>query len=203
MREIHEYEGLTIGFVTVVRKIKNELFEAICEKGHTIEVPRHKLYRGKVNGWRIKCPKCRLFPERCQDNAAWNRWSAILKRARKQGISVCERWNKFSNFYEDMGSPPKDKVIDRISNAKGYEPGNCRWASYKLSTENRKNTVWIKYKGRKMRVARFAKLIGCPESRVYQRLKAGWSISQIINPRKMNGFFRTGKAINASSYRKK
>lgn len=46
-----------------------------------------------------------------------------------KGVSVCERWLEIDNFVADMGIRPDGTSIDRLDNAKGYEPGNCRWAS--------------------------------------------------------------------------
>ena len=54
-----------------------------------------------------------------------------------RGITVCERWQKFENFYADMGDPD-GRVIDRIDVNGNYEPGNVRWADWSTSNKNQR-----------------------------------------------------------------
>ena len=60
-----------------------------------------------------------------------------------RGIAVDPRWGSFDGFLADMGTRPEGTTLDRVDNTRGYEPGNCRWATPKEQAVNRSTTLWV------------------------------------------------------------
>lgn len=97
-----------------------------------------------------------------------------------RGVAVCERWLSFDNFLADMGPRPSGKTLDRIDSARGYEPGNCRWATPTEQIRNRSNTVRLTALGETLCAAEWSARTGVPLGTLYARLNKGWSHERAI-----------------------
>lgn len=117
------------------------------------------------------------------------------KRYLDRGIVVCERWaSSFPNFLEDMGARPDGTSLDRIDNNKGYEPGNCRWASPKMQSNNRENNRFITVDGITKTMAQWGDEMGLKRSTVKTRIyRFGWSVEDAVStPAYPRGVTRCG-----------
>lgn len=106
-----------------------------------------------------------------------------------RGIKIDEKWLKFENFLSDMGNRPKGKTLDRIDNNKGYYKENCRWATYEQQANNRRNTRFLIYNGKRQSVKQWADELGIKYSSLRGRLDGGQSLERALNPAKQNERF--------------
>lgn len=106
-----------------------------------------------------------------------------------RGIKVCEEWMDPGAFFKwalengyDPNLPSKECTLDRIDVNGDYCPENCRWISRKEQSNNRRNTVFMNYKGKKLPIKEVAELTGIPHITIYKRIKKGCSEEEILQP---------------------
>ena len=95
-----------------------------------------------------------------------------------RGIKVCDRWQKFENFRDDMlPTWKKGLTIDRIDVNGDYSPENCQWATTKEQSTNKRDN--IKYMG--VCISEWAKLKNIKYTTIYMRISRGWTLEDAIN----------------------
>lgn len=115
---------------------------------------------------------------RCTDenHAAFSRYGG-------SGILICSRWlgeSGFQNFLSDMGSRPSGKTIDRIDTGGGYNKDNCRWASSREQSRNRRSSRFLEFNGERRTVAEWSERNGIGYGTLRSRIVNGWTIEDAL-----------------------
>lgn len=91
-----------------------------------------------------------------------------------RGITMCQTWaESFAAFLADMGPCPEGMTIDRIDNDRGYEPGNCRWATRSEQARNKRTVRTFTRSGRKLTIGQLATALGVKRDALYRRVRMG------------------------------
>jgi len=116
------YKSHTCKFSLVGTACRCEIF--IMNKTHGMKY--HPLYKR----WKNMKSRCQI--------TKWHKYKSYMWK----WISVCERWNWFPNFVEDMYSLYSEWLeLDRINNDWNYCPENCRWVTKSENCKNRWKTI--------------------------------------------------------------
>lgn len=143
------------------------------------------------------CPECK--PAHRPSKGQWrhplyNIWKGIIQRCENpnhthyadyggRGIAICQRWrDDFEAFVADMGERPSPgHTVDRIDGARGYEPGNVRWATQLVQMRNTRRTRMIEWQGRDISMSEAAEIAGISKELFHWRLKREWPIDKIMS----------------------
>lgn len=127
----------------------------------------------------------------------YSTWSAMVKRCTNstctewplyggRGISVDTRWLDFNAFLEDMGCRPEGRTLERIDNNGSYSRENCRWATHKEQANNRRDNVFIEWKGERKTLKQWAECLDINYETLHTRVRRrGWAVDRA---------FTTGRA---------
>lgn len=114
---------------------------------------------------------------RCTDpkHAAWADYGG-------RGITVCAAWlDSPEQFLVDVGQKPSPAhELDRIDNARGYQPENVRWVLRVENCRNRRSNRLIEHGGETLPLVAWAERTGINRFALQKRLDAGWSAEKAL-----------------------
>jgi hypothetical protein len=163
-----------------------------CKCGTSKEVEANSLRRGLSKS--CGClPNQRHKTHGMRHTPTYNSWVAMRQRCYDPGsgryerygavgVTVCDRWrNSFEDFLADVGVRPTSKhSLDRKDGTKGYEPGNCEWATSKQQALNRKSTRWFTHDGKTLCLKDWCRERGLNRKTVTSRLRTGWEMAEAL-----------------------
>lgn len=99
-----------------------------------------------------------------------------------RGVAVCPEWTEYVAFKAwalENGYQPH-LTIERIDNDGNYEPSNCRWATRRDQTRNRRSSRFIEHAGRRLLLCDWATATGLDASLIAWRIKQGWPMDRVL-----------------------
>jgi len=106
-----------------------------------------------------------------------------------RGITICERWNDFANFLEDMGERKEGMSLDRIDSEKGYCKENCRWATKIEQQNNRRDCHYVEINGVKKTLTEWSRIYNIKVATINYRIRNGMTdVEAITTPKRINQF---------------
>jgi len=116
----------------------------------------------------------------------FNRKYKFYKNYGGRGISICDEWLDFMNFYEwAVGHGYKNNLtIERVNVNGNYEPSNCTWITIDEQKRNTTATKRLFFDGKTMTMRQWAKEIGVDISTLCGRIGKGLSIEEALTHKK-------------------
>lgn len=195
MGRLIDLVGKKFNYFTVIKRVADRnrapYWLCRCECGTEKEIEGGNLRSNRIRSCGCAPGNYKVKHGMCK-TAEYKVWQGMLRRCTNhndkryaqyggRGISVCDRWRSFENFYADMGDRPSDEhQIDRENNDGNYEPGNCRWATRTQQCRNKSANVMLTIGSETLCAAEWAERSGVSHARIRHRLRLGWSSEDAV-----------------------
>lgn len=194
-----KFNRLTV--LSLVKRKKSYRVKCVCDCGGTTITCGNQVLIGKIKS--CGCYRDEIIRTIGKKhgmsigNPEYMCWAAIKERCLNpnskkypdyggRGITVCNRWLKFEDFFSDMGRRPGPKFsIERIDNNDGYHPKNCKWATQVEQNKNTRVSVFVIFQGKRVHLSIAAAAIGVTSGRLRQRMRRGVSQEFLFSPNRL------------------
>lgn len=196
------YDGLDGG--------KNAQWLCSCDCGELVTVRGYRLRSGETASCgclRIDASTAAVVKrgdgsvgKTAEGRSLYSAWTAMRARCLNpdhpafpayggRGITICDRWlEAFAKFAEDMGPKPfPGAELDRIDNDGPYAPENCRWASLKANSRNRRSVRMVATPLGRMPLWKAAEVSGLASGTLAARLARGCLPDRLFDPVRRTG----------------
>ena len=181
---------------------KGVIFSCKCECGLVKNVSKANLIRNQSKS----CRSCGVKKDkRKEDHRLYSVWKTMRSRCSNpnvsnyssyggRGIKVCDRWQDFDLFTEDMyPSFEEGLTLDRIDVNGNYYPENCRWATMEEQCNNKNNNLNLLFEGEYYTEAQLARKTGVNKTTLQRRRNAGYSVDEMDYGKNLKGKFEPFK----------
>ena len=185
MAHVKDLAGMVFGSLTVEKLVGRNrhglaVWQCLCSCGRAHEATGSLLTRGHVTS-------CGNHGHGMRGKLIYGVWNSMKNRCSNpkvksypsyggRGIKVCERWQKFSNFYADMGDRASPShSLERRDNDGDYSPENCYWATQDVQAKNKRSTRILTANGERLHLSEWARRLGCNPAAILARLATGMS----------------------------
>lgn len=130
---------------------RHRYWEVVCDCGNVKQVAQDSLKTGSSKSCgclRKEITSSTFTKHGMSGDKFWMSWYDMVSRCHNEGdsgyshyggkgISVCDEWRSFENFYKDMyPTYEKGMTIERKDVLKDYFKNNCEWVSKKQQQRN-------------------------------------------------------------------
>lgn len=206
---IKDLTGQKFGRLLVVERAKDKYYNGVrcttwvckCDCGNTTIVSTSSLTTGNTTScgcYALELRSVRHKTHGMSKSRLYNIWNGILTRCYNEhstkyknygarGITVCDEWHKFENFYEwaketgyDENAKYGECTIEREDVNGNYCPTNCKWATSKEQANNTTTNRLITWNNETKTASQWEEIVGIKASIIRDRLQNGWSTEKAL-----------------------
>lgn len=199
-RRLQVNKGDRYGHLTIIKEVEPRLdtkgvprryFLCQCDCGNTTVASLGNLRKGDILG----CGCLVGLSNRTHyetKTRLYRIWASMKRRCHKttnmnyggRGIKICSQWENYEPFRDwALSHGYSDKLtIDRKDVNGDYCPENCRWATMKQQSNNKRNNHVITIGEESKTIAEWSEFANIPYCTMRERVSKGWEGKRLLVP---------------------